>query len=827
MVDALFYVMDASGVDLQEMLIFLPSRRALRTVEVELVKRAGGAVLLPHLVALGEAVDDPDYYDEFSNQEIVSNLERVVVAARLLVADANIKNYATALPIARDLIRMCDYMENEGVNPSDLDWNCLVDEKYAKHFQDKAKMLNIMSRVMNEFGADRVTSVQKRNADIRAWINVLDKYKLVIVCGSTASVPPTADLMVAVAEHMHGRIILSGKISGRVCDFDLNTNPYNSEFNFLKRIGCDVCDVQQIDVGKSAIDFMNYCFGNETGEYDADKNLSHCHLVESNSEAAEASAVAEIAARSIKDNKSVLVITPDAAANQRIASAMLARSIVADFSGGVSGTATPAGRAILNFLDDLIESSLDVFDKLYVKNNKNLFNTIAEVVTLYHSVFSPECNIIDDVSIKVWEAIRELSNALDVADVDLNLRDARVFIADVLGGVCVRTLPCAEARVSVIGTIESRMQTADVVILTGLNETMFPARGYENSWLPRKITEQIGLPSPDRKVSLQALDFMNLSCGKEVYWTRSRVSGGVQTTESRFLSRVIARQGIFDIDVGKSVIESVCMRDTVASNGLDYSPPVAEADWTDVYVTELEHLIHNPYSFFVKHILKLHVKEDWWMPVDARAFGNLVHEVIENATDLNVYVLVAQMDKKAHEILGGDSVLFHFWHKRFLEIAPIVVDVLGKIPNRYHEISGYVKIPVGNSFRIVRARADMVWQDGVMDFKTGTPPNKSQMIQGNMPQLPLEALILQSGGFNLPSCVETTKQPVVSFLQMKNGAVKKIEYDAQTTQIMIDAAVQKVTELFNIYTAGNAPYEYRETGDSKYKQFDDLARIKD
>ena len=62
---------------------------------------------------------------------------------------------------------------------------------------------------------------------------------------------------------------------------------------------------------------------------------------------------------------------------------------------------------------------------------------------------------------------------------------------------------------------------------------------------------------------------------------------------------------------------------------------------------------------------------------------------------------------------------------------------------------------------------------------------------------------------------------------MKNGDVKKIDYDAQTTQAMIDAALEKVTELFNIYTVGNAPYEYRETGDTKYKQFDDLARIKD
>ena len=121
----------------------------------------------------------------------------------------------------------------------------------------------------------------------------------------------------------------------------------------------------------------------------------------------------------------------------------------------------------------------------------------------------------------------------------------------------------------------------------------------------------------------------------------------------------------------------------------------------------------------------------------------------------------------------------------------------------------------------------MVWADGVMDFKTGTPPNKSQLSQGNMPQLPMEAFILQSGGFDLPPDVSVSKTPIMSFLQMTNGAVPNIVYDAETTQMMIDASISKITELFNIYTVGGAAYEYRETGDDKYKQFDDLARVKD
>ena len=87
--------------------------------------------------------------------------------------------------------------------------------------------------------------------------------------------------------------------------------------------------------------------------------------------------------------------------------------------------------------------------------------------------------------------------------------------------------------------------------------------------------------------------------------------------------------------------------------------------------------------------------------------------------------------------------------------------------------------------------------------------------------------MLKSGGFELPPDVRVSQMPIMMFLQMKNGAVGAIAYDSETTQDMIDAATNKIEELFNIYTIGNAPYEYRETGEEKYKMYDDLARIKD
>jgi len=818
MSDALWRVMCDAGVDVADMLIFLPSRRAVRTVEKMIAEKSGGVAILPTLVALGEGVEDAT--DEVEAPDVISNTERVAVLARLLAADANVGNLVTALPIARDLVRMQDYLENEGVDASKIDWMELVDDRYATHFRDKAKILGILSNFMPMYAAGRITATAARNRDIRAWGDVLDKYKLVIVCASTASVPATADLMEKIAKLQHGRIILSGKIAGRVDDFELDTNPYNSEYKFLTRIGVAPGDVIPIDVGDSAIDFMNYAFGNDCAQSDVNTELGNCHLIQVPREATEAEVVAEIACRCVEQKKSVLVITPDAAGNQRIATALDARGIVADFSGGVPGTMTRAGRAILNLLDSWIEVGDSSFEVIYQESGNNLFNAVAKMVSDNMSNFSPQF-IIDDVeSVQVWAAIKEMSDALVVAGVVLGTADARAFIADALAGVSIRGAINDRADVVVLGTIESRMQTADVVILTGLNDGMFPARGYENAWLPKNLAEKIGLPAADRKVSLQALDFMNLSCGNMVYWLRSTQSGGVQTTESRFLSRVIARRGIFDTDV--DILNAVLARDNVVRKSLDYSVPTPPADWSDVYVTELELLIHNPYAFYVRHILRLHVLDDYWVGPDARDFGNLVHEVVEHATDLRPDVLVQQMDARALEKLGRESILFHFWHKRFVEIAPVIANELSSVPRAYAEIGGAVKIAGRN----VRARADRIWDGGVLDIKTGAAPTKSQLEQGNMPQLPLEAYMLQSGGFPIQT-TERSRTPVMRFLQLRNNDARVIEYYADVTAQMMRAAVDKVTELFNIYSVGAVGYEYRETGDQKYKVYDDLARIKD
>ncbi len=811
--DALWNMIQPYSQNFSDVLIFLPSRRAVRGVERMIVDKIGHAVILPNLVPLGTGTEN-DEYEEFI-PDTVSNQERVIILSKLLSADANIKNIATALPIAHDFIRMQDYLENEGINICDINWSDLIDGKYAEHFQNKARILDILKQLSN----DKLTVSAKRNLDIRAWKNCLDKYKLVIVCGSTASVPATADLMMEIAKCNNGKIILSGRISGVYDDFLLDTNPYNAEYKFLQKLGLSIDDVQTIDVGDSScMDVMNIAFGNSGKRIE--NKLDNCTLIECDCESEEARTVAYIAKCAVSENKSVLVITPDAAANQRIKSEMMKLNINVDFSSGVSGNMTNVGRAILNLFDFWIENNQSEYEKLYAESGYNIFDMLVNFVdNSDKSVFAPAFDIDKEEDIPIWMAIKNMSSVLCANNIVLNIHDARAFIADAIGSVSIRLKVPDDCHVCVLGTIESRMQSADVVVLTGLNDGMFPSVGYQNAWLPRIISDKIGLPSPNRKVSLMALDFMNLSCNDEVYWLRSKQSGGVLTTESRFLSRVGVTIG--NINQGTDVLKSVRKNDDVELNLLDYSAPVPPIDKSDIYVTEIELLIHNPYAFYAKHILKLRPNDDYWVLPDARNFGNLVHETIEHAKTYDAEVLIREMDLRAKQILNDDSVLFYFWHKRFCEIAPFIERYLKS--GGYKEIAGNVQIASRN----VRARADMIYDDIVMDIKTGSAPTRQQLIDGTMPQLPLEGYILQSGGFPI-KMKNVSITPILQFLQLKNGDLKLIEYSESVAQEMIDNTVQKVKELFGQYSGKTvAEYKYRESVGDKYHEWDDLARIHD
>ncbi|MCL2339100.1 MAG: PD-(D/E)XK nuclease family protein, partial [Proteobacteria bacterium] len=288
---------------------------------------------------------------------------------------------------------------------------------------------------------------------------------------------------------------------------------------------------------------------------------------------------------------------------------------------------------------------------------------------------------------------------------------------------------------------------------------------------------------------------------------------------------------------GEQWLARVRGRDRVAPAPLDAAAPTPPADWSDVYVTDLEFLIHNPYAFYCRHLLRLKHAPDPWDDTTAIDFGNLVHDAIEqltvNSERLTVNDIVNVLDEKAKDKLEPGSVMFHFWHKRFAEMAPIIKDFIDEISAddvvwsaAENEARGELQI----ENRTIRAKADRVYltkdKTGVVvDIKTGALPSNAQLNDGMMPQLPLEALMLSSGKFKGQSILPA--RVIMKFLSLARGKCGMVEYDGDDLNTKMDAATQKTKEQFDQFSAGGAPYVYRETTIKKYRDYDDLARVDD
>ena len=780
---------------LSDALVFVPTRRAARGLEKILCAQSGGQTLLPKIVPLGEGDDSEETVD------VIGNTERGIMLAKLLMSvhgKIGVKgNFAGALSTANELLVMADYLENEGVDIRDIDWQSLVPD------ERKAKFLNAVKDV--DFG---MTATKARNQKISNWKNHLGEYGAVFCAGSTASVKSTRDLMAAIADLKNGFVIFPGMVEDSA---DIGrTDPYWSVKKFLKETGREI---ETIDVGPAdKIQFFNRCFSNDVSGGKL-KSPEHIRQIDCDTESEEANVAAAIVAMVRHGGKSVMIITPDSAGEQRIRAALDEYGLSYDSSAGTPLAMTPIGRWTMRLFDYIggtdnknivaadLSQSRSALDEL--KYNGNLLEFI--VVAMEKLGYK-----IDDAAAAdlFFEKVGELSNIVEKYDLDAN--DAGIVLAEMLGAESVRAPMSAEYDVRILGAAESRMQTADVVIITGLGDGMFPAKGFEHGWLPRNIAHKIGIPSSDSKVSLMALDFMTLSCGREVYWTRSKMAAGCETIPSRFLSRAAV---MAEVPKCADILAAVRTRDDVPLCPLDRALPVVEYKG-DYHATWLESLIHNPYLFYARHILNLRRRPDPGDEVGAREFGTLVHDVIEKCGKSGIAderKIVALLEAGAPD---RESVLFRFWQNRFREMAPEIA----KTSARPAKIEETIRMRMNG--RDLIARADRIEGDKVIDYKTGGIPTNAQLGLGKdadcaMPQLPIEAMILKE--------IRPGANVSMAFLSLKKNDIGMKEFSTDETARSIETAKKMLAWALKIDTFAR-PGHYIE---EKYRDFDDLCRAGD
>ena len=245
--------------------------------------------------------------------------------------------------------------------------------------------------------------------------------------------------------------------------------------------------------------------------------------------------------------------------------------------------------------------------------------------------------------------------------------------ADLIGALLaageVRDRDAPFAGVMIWGTLEARVQGADLVILGGMNDGTWPEAPAPDPWLNRVMRHKAGLLLPERRIGLAAHDFQQAVAAPEVWITRAVRSDDAETIPSRWINRMQNLLLGLPAQGGPEALKAAQDRGDVwlaRAGALEQAAPVAPAPRPSprppvaarprtLYVTDIQRLIRDPYAVYAKHCLKLRPLNPLVQDADARLRGIVLHEIMERFLPMTLAdptTLTA-----AHLVQTADAVL--------------------------------------------------------------------------------------------------------------------------------------------------------------------------
>ena len=141
------------------------------------------------------------------------------------------------------------------------------------------------------------------------------------------------------------------------------------------------------------------------------------------------------------------------------------------------------------------------------------------------------------------ELLAELEAAPAAVTLSMTANDAVPMLRQLLDERPVRPPYGGHQRIQILGLLEARLQQADLMILGGMNEGVWPGDPRPDPWLAPRIRANLGLPTLDFVSGLAAHDFASALGAPRVLLTRARRDGRSPTVASRLWLRLQAMTG--------------------------------------------------------------------------------------------------------------------------------------------------------------------------------------------------------------------------------------------------------------------------------------------
>ncbi len=417
----------------------------------------------------------------------------------------------------------------------------------------------------------------------------------------------------------------------------------------------------------------------------------------------------------------------------------------------------------------------------------------------------------------------------------------------------VRETVTAHPHIMIWGTLEARVQGADLVILGGLNDGIWPKRPDPDPWLNRKMRKDAGLLLPERQIGLSAHDYQQAVGAPEVILTRALRDAEAETVPSRWLNRLgVLMGGLPDLGGPQALANMKARGDAwvVLANASDLPtpammqdprlrparrpaprPPVA-ARPTALPLTSIAKLIRDPFEIYAKYILRLRPLNPLRAAPDARDRGVAVHDILERfvkerpASESRAQSRARLMDV-ADSVLQADTpwpAARALWLARIDRAADQFLRVEGKHGGVPLVLEAEGRLELDNLPFAIHGTPDRIdlLPDGrlhIIDYKTGSPPTELQQKRYDK-QLLLAAIMAERGGFADLGPIEVQMITYIGLGANENAITTQITPELTDDlwarfHILIGRYMQRHTG----YTSRRALFESRVVGD-----YDHLAR---
>jgi ATP-dependent helicase/nuclease subunit B len=364
------------------------------------------------------------------------------------------------------------------------------------------------------------------------------------------------------------------------------------------------------------------------------------------------------------------------------------------------------------------------------------------------------------------QAVTELQAEASAAG-EMTAADYAGLFVGVLQRHDVRETESVHPGIMIWGTLESRVQGADLVILGGLNDGIWPAQPPADPWLNRAMRREAGLLLPERRIGLSAHDYQQAVAARRVVLTRAKRGEDAETVPSRWLNRLVNLVAGLPGRRGPEALAEMrgrgehWLRLTQAFDAapkleaaLRPSPrPPVTARPRKLSVTEIKTLVRDPFAIYARHVLKLKPLDPLRPEADPRLRGVVLHEILEQFLRQGGGGREALMDV-AGRILAARvawPLARTIWLSRIAKAAdaflafsastggePVLLEEKGALA-----LSGLDFTLTGKPDRIDRLKDGRLL---LIDYKTGDPPSEKQQRQFDK-QLLLLAAMVESGGF--------------------------------------------------------------------------------